>query len=144
MYKEPKTLDESNKQDLIIVPNYSAGVGAFNAMSEDYEKHDILNPDLFEDNELKPKVIKYDNRYVYDIKNNSLPERQTIGIIPYIWDETREYYKKIYYSNLYNQKRDMHNYIPKTKEVTISTPYRKILRKRNLFTFLDEEGEKDK
>ena len=82
--------------------------------------------------------------YFYDIKNNSLPERQTIGIIPYIWDETREYYKKIYYSNLYNQKRDMHNYISKTKEVTISTPYRKILRKRNLFTFLDEEGEKDK
>ena len=82
--------------------------------------------------------------YFYDIKNNSLPERQTIGIIPYIWDETREYYKKIYYSNLYNQKRDMHNYIPKTKEVTISTPYRKMLKKRNLFTFLDEEGEKDK
>ena len=56
MYKEPKTLDESKKQDLIIVPNYSAGVGTFNAMSEDYEKHDILNPDLFEDNELKQKV----------------------------------------------------------------------------------------
>lgn len=55
-YKEPKTLDESKKQDLIIVPDYSAGVGAFNAMSEDYEKHDILNPDLFEDNELKPEV----------------------------------------------------------------------------------------
>lgn len=82
--------------------------------------------------------------YFYDIKGNHFDiSRKTIMIIPYIYGEAREYYKKLYYATLYNSERDIKQYIPKQEEVTISPPHRETIRKRNLFTFLDEEGEED-
>lgn len=82
--------------------------------------------------------------YFYDVKANPVPDRPSVGIIPYLYEEAKEYYKKLYYSTLYNQKRDMNNYIPKEEKVTIPIPHRETIKKRNLFTFLDEEGEDNK
>ena len=68
-------LDES-KKDLCIVPDYSTGVASFNAMSEDYEKHDELNPDLFENNELKQevkdKIKEIVNNFINFVKENEV------------------------------------------------------------------------
>lgn len=79
--------------------------------------------------------------YFYDIKNNPIPEYQSVGIIPYIYDEAKEYYKKLYYASLYNSQRDIKSYIPKEQKISITQPHREAVHRRNLFTFLDEEGE---
>lgn len=127
----------------------------------DREKLEIYICKLFDLDFCTPAIIKqlnsYENDrgytasgmlktlvYFYDVKANPVPDRPTVGILPYIYDEAKNYYKKLYYSNLYNKNRDMHNYIPQTEKVTIPVPHREVIKKRNLFTFLDEEGEENK
>lgn len=63
--------------------------------------------------------------YFYDIKLNPLPDFQTIGILPYIYDEAKDYY---------TEQRRIQNmeYKEVEKKVTNIRPPKKVDRKRKI------------
>ncbi len=79
-------------------------------------------------------------KYWYEVKKNPLDTHRGIGIIPYIYNQAKEYYYALYLSDLQNQQiKNYNEFIPKDIEVKIKPPERKI-QKRNLFSFLDEDN----
>ena len=84
--------------------------------------------------------------YYYEVKGNKFDEGKAqggIGIVPSVYQHAYNYYYAIWEAQ---QKQEhisdaasIEEYIPKTVEVKIPVPQRKE-RKRQLFTFLDEEG----
>lgn len=80
--------------------------------------------------------------YYFDILNNK-PSllNPTIGIVPYVYPQARAYYYKLYQSKKLNENKNFNDYKPKEVSVTIRAPERQPLRKRELFTFLDDEVE---
>ena len=83
--------------------------------------------------------------YYYEVKGNKFDEGKAqggIGIVPYVYQHAYNYYYAIWEAQ---QKQEnisdaasVEQYIPKVIEVKIPVPKRQE-RKRNLFTFLDEE-----
>ena len=77
--------------------------------------------------------------YYFDIcrNPNKFLSNPTIAIVPYIYPQAKEYYYKLYQAYELNKNKD----IKQSKEtiVKIQIPEREPMRKRNLFTFLDEE-----
>ena len=77
--------------------------------------------------------------YFYEIKGNSIEKANGgIGIVPYVYQHAYNYYLALWQAKQKNQDKVLVDYVPKVKEVTIPRPQRKI-KKRELFTFLDEE-----
>ncbi len=77
--------------------------------------------------------------YWFDICNNrnAYLNNPTIAIVPYIYPQARDYYYKLYQAKELNKNKNIEK--PKEIVVKIQAPEREPLRKRNLFTFLDEE-----
>lgn len=85
--------------------------------------------------------------YYYEIKGNKFDEGKAqggIGIVPYVYQNAFNYYYAIWEAQ---QKQEhihdassLEEYIPKVVEIKIPIPQRKE-KKRNLFSFLDEENE---
>lgn len=77
--------------------------------------------------------------YFYEVKGNSKEKANGgIGIVPYVYKDAFNYYYAIWEAREKNQNKDVQNYVPDEKIVTITSPQRK-LKKRKLFSFLDEE-----
>ncbi len=117
---------------------------------EEYVKH------LFKSEYVPPNVKKQINEYVsqykftyssiyktlfyyFDIlhRPNTYVSNPTIAIVPYVYPKAKEYYYKLYLAEQANKGKTIEK--PKEVSVTISAPDREPMRKRNLFTFLDEE-----
>lgn len=80
-------------------------------------------------------------KYFYEIKGNSIEKaRGGIGIVPWVYEEARQYYYNQWLLSQKNADKDIAAYVPKVREVKIQSPRRKPRRKR-IFTFLDEERE---
>ena len=78
--------------------------------------------------------------YFYEVKGNSIEKANGgIGIIPFIYKDAYNYYYSLWLAQQKNSDKQMEMYVPKVKEVFITTPVPR-LKKRNLFTFLDEEA----
>ena len=83
--------------------------------------------------------------YYYEVKGNKFDEGKAqggIGIVPYVYQHAYNYYYAIWEAQ---QKQEhisdaasVQEYVPRTVEIKIPVPQRKE-RKRQLFTFLDEE-----
>jgi len=79
--------------------------------------------------------------YFYEVKGNSTDKANGgVGIIPYVYQDAYNYYYSLWEANQANQDKHIENYIPTEEVVTIPVPQRK-LKKRKLFSFLDEEEE---
>lgn len=79
--------------------------------------------------------------YFYEVKGNPIEKANGgIGIVPYVYQNAYNYYLALWQAQQKNQDKVLTNYIPKVKEVIIPRPQRKV-KKRELFTFLDEEVE---
>lgn len=77
----------------------------------------------------------------YEIKGNSTEKANGgIGIIPFIYDNARDYYYALYLAKIANENKDVTNYIPKQKEITIESP-RVYIRPHRLFDLGEEENE---
>ena len=77
--------------------------------------------------------------YFYEIKGGDIEKaHDSIGIIPYIYQDAYNYYYNLWLAKQRNEQKDMSQYIPEVIEVKIPVPQRKI-NKRKLFTFLDDE-----
>ena len=79
--------------------------------------------------------------YFYEIKGNSIEKANGgIGIVPYVYQHAYNYYLALWQAQQKNQDKVLVDYVPQVKEIVIPRPQRKV-KKRDLFTFLDEEVE---
>ena len=79
-------------------------------------------------------------RYFYEVKGNSIEKANGgIGIVPYVYKDAYNYYKAQWEAKQRNKCKRMEDYLPKEQIVVIKPPERKI-KKRKLFSFLDEEA----
>ena len=79
--------------------------------------------------------------YFYEIKGGSIEKANGgIGIVPYVYQNAYNYYLALWQAKQKNQDKVLTDYVPKVKEIVIPRPQRKV-KKRELFTFLDEEVE---
>lgn len=79
--------------------------------------------------------------YFYEVKGNSLERSNNgIGIVPYVYDEAKMYYLRIWQAQQVNQAKPIEQYIkPPQIIIKISNPVQKKRTRHKLFTFLDEE-----
>ena len=77
--------------------------------------------------------------YFYEVKKNDIKRANgSIGIVPYIYRESYEYYYALWLAQQTNQDKSIETYVPQEQVVVIKSPKRPI-KKRRFFTFLDEE-----
>ena len=77
--------------------------------------------------------------YFYEVKKNDPTKANGgVGIIPYCYKQAYDYYYSLWLANQKNENKDINQYVPTVREVRIPIPQRNI-RKRKLFTFLDDE-----
>lgn len=121
------------------------------------EREELLNycKQLFKTERLSPKILSQIKRYVeeyqysysgilntlkwwYEIKGNSLGEYgATLGIVPHVYDEAKEYFYAIYLAQKLNANAEMHE---TKREVSIDSP--RVRNRIKLFNM--EEGEEEK
>lgn len=79
--------------------------------------------------------------YHYEIKGGDKSKANGgIGIVPYVYEHAYNYYYSLWVAQQKNKDVEVELYTPKIKEIIIPRPERKI-KKRPLFSFLDEEVE---
>lgn len=79
--------------------------------------------------------------YHFEIKGGSIEKANGgIGIVPYVYQSAYRYYYALWEAQQKNKDVVVNDYIPTVKEIIIPVPQRQV-KKRKLFTFLDEEGE---
>ena len=79
--------------------------------------------------------------YHFEIKGGSVEKANGgIGIVPYVYQHAYNYYLALWQAQQKNQDKVVVEYVPTVKEIVIPRPQRKV-KKRDLFTFLDEEIE---
>ena len=82
-------------------------------------------------------------QYFYEIKGNDIEKaHRSLGIIPYIYSDAYYYYYSLWEAQQKNLDIQINLYIPEVKEIKIKSPKR-IIKKRKLFSFLDEEEDND-
>ena len=124
----------------------------------DAEKLDLYIMELFDWDYVHPRVkrqisdfieeynftysgIQKSLEYFYKVKGNSLDKANGgIGIVPYIYQDAYNYYYALWEAKQKNVGIKIRDYVVDVKEISITPPQRH-LKKRKLFTFLDEEEE---
>ncbi len=82
--------------------------------------------------------------YYYDIMRNKPPlANPNIGIVPYVYPQMKAYFDKLNNAVDLNKGKNIRDYRPVVVKKTIQAPERQPLRKRELFTFLDDEVKDD-
>lgn len=123
---------------------------------KDYEALEKYIMNLLEEPYINPRVKKqikdYKEQYnysysgmlktliwFYDIKGNSKEKANGgIGIIPYVYKNAYDYYYHLYLAKLVNEEKDIEQYKPITKEISIFSP--RVDRKPpKLFDMEDED-----
>jgi len=76
--------------------------------------------------------------YFYGIKGNSIEKANgALGIVPFIYQDAYNYYYDLFLAQSRNADKNIENFIPKTKEITIRPPQRPILKR--FFNFLNDD-----
>lgn len=77
--------------------------------------------------------------YFYEVQGHSTDKANGgIGIVPYVYKDAYNYYYSLWLAQQKNETKIIQEYVPIEKVVHIPIPERKI-KKRKLFSFLDEE-----
>ena len=78
--------------------------------------------------------------YFYEIKKNNVEKMNGgIGIIPYVYNDAREYYMQLDKIKESNEQKNVKEYVPNIINISINSPKRNPSLRRNLFSFLDED-----
>lgn len=107
-----------------------------------------LNPHIYK--QLKDYIEK--NHYTYsgihkaliyhfEIKKGDISKANGgIGIVEYVYQQAHDYYRSIWLAQQKNESKieEIKNYLPEEKVIKIPIPQVRV-KKRKLFTFLDEE-----
>lgn len=77
--------------------------------------------------------------WFYEIKKHPIDKANGgIGIVPYVYEDARNYYTAMWMAQQQNQAKPIEQWQPTVVEITIPPPQRKPL-KTNKFSFLDED-----
>ena len=76
--------------------------------------------------------------YFHRVKKNPIDTKYGIGIIPYVYNEAKDYYYKLYLAQHANDDKDISQYIPQDEVIHIQPPKKQPIR-RKLFSFLEKE-----
>lgn len=124
----------------------------------DREKLEEYIKELFQISYIEPRVKAQIKKYVeeynytysgmqkalyyhYEIKGGDKSKANGgIGIVPYVYQNAYNYFYELWLAQQKNKDVQIELYQPRVKEIVIPRPERKV-KKRPLFTFLDEEGE---
>ena len=124
----------------------------------DREKLEEYIKELFQISYIEPRIKAQIKKYVeeynytysgmqkalyyhYEIKGGDKSKANGgIGIVPYVYQNAYNYFYELWLAQQKNKDVQIELYQPRVKEIVIPRPERKI-KKRPLFTFLDEEGE---
>lgn len=89
------------------------------------------------------KGIRMTLTYWFEIKGNSIEKaNHGIGIVPYCYEQALSYWKAIWEAQQFNKQVQPVKVNTPVREVHIPVPERKPMRiVRNLFAFLEEEGD---
>lgn len=133
-------------------------------MSQEERDYEILVKfikQLFSIDSITPKIKKqiedyHDNKaytysgiykslvWFYQIKKNSIDRANGgIGIVPYVYEDARNYYAAMWQAQQQNKAKPIEQWKPQVIEVHIPPPQSKPI-KSNKFSFLDDEEEEDK
>ena len=83
--------------------------------------------------------------YFYEVKGNDISKANGgIGIVPYVYKQAQDYYFALWEAKQKNESKVevIQSYVPQVQEIRIKRPQLKPKR-RELFTFLDEEDVKN-
>ena len=129
-----------------------------NREKTDKEQLEEYIKDLFQISYIDPRVKAQIKKYVeeynytysgikkaliyhYEIKGGDKSKANGgIGIVPYVYQNAYEYHYNLWLAQQKNKDVQVELYTPKVKEIVIPRPQRKV-KKRSLFSFLDEEVE---
>ena len=131
-------------------------------IQQEKDKNELENyiMKLFKTTYIDPKVRKQIKQYVdeynftysgihkaliyhFEIKGGSIEKANGgIGIVPYVYQNAYRYYYALWEAQQKNKDVVVNEYVPVIKEIVIPVPQRQI-KKRPLFTFLDEDKEGD-
>lgn len=113
---------------------------------------------LFGDDYITPRIRKQINDYIqkynytysgiqrtleyfFEIKGNSIDKaNHGIGIVPYIYQDSYNYFYNLWLAKEKNKNKDIQDFIPTVIEIKIPVPQRKV-KKHRKFAFLDKEEE---
>lgn len=111
---------------------------------------DTINPRILK--QLKEYINEYQYtyngilhalKYWYEVKKNDINKANgALGIVPFIYKQSIEYYETLWLAAEKNKDKDFNTFIPEVREITILSPKRNII-KRKKFSFLDEEVENE-
>jgi hypothetical protein len=77
--------------------------------------------------------------YFYEVQGNDKKKANGgIGIVPFVYQDAYNYHYNLWLAKERNRNKNIQEFIPKTIEVKIPPPQRKVKVKKK-FTFLDEE-----
>ena len=77
--------------------------------------------------------------YHFEVKKGDIKQANGgIGIVPYVYEQARNYYYQIWLAQQKNDDKVLNDYVPDTVKIKIKNP-QKHPKRRRLFTFLDEE-----
>lgn len=150
-------------EDCVMIGNGKYVHKACQALEEKREKTDKEQledyiKDLFGTTYIDPRVRAQIKKYVeefnytysgirkaliyhYEIKDGDKSKANGgIGIVPYVYEAAYNYHYQLWLAQQKNKDVEVELYTPKVKEIVIPRPERKV-KKRPLFTFLDEEQE---
>lgn len=92
-----------------------------------------------EENHYTYSGIQRTLEYFYEVKGNDIAKANGgIGIVPYAYQNAFRYYKDLWEAQQRNDNKDVTLFIPQIKEIVIPNPEKKV-KKRSIFSFLDEE-----
>lgn len=98
---------------------------------------------LHDENKYTYRGILKSLKYFYEVKAQSEEKANGgIGIVPYIYDEANNYYKKIWMAQQSNVAKPIEQYVsPQTQVIIIKPPVPPKRSQKKLFSFLDDEEE---
>lgn len=81
-------------------------------------------------------------KYFYEVKRNSPSDaNESIGIVPYVYDDARKYYYALHLTNLQNKDKNIQDYIPKQINISIHPKKREPMRRNKHFSVEEDEFE---
>lgn len=73
-------------------------------------------------------------KYILEVKHINIKEYDSIGLVPYLYNEAKQYYYEIWKA----QNQDNVEYKIEIEEITIPIPQKNPIRSK-LFSFLDKD-----
>ena len=135
--EKQEALKTQDEKDLEELENYIKELLKINTISAKIRKQIHT---FHKDYNYSYSGMKKTLHWFFEIKGNPIEKANGgIGIVPYVYDEACQYYYALYLAQLVNQEKNIEEYKPTERIISIFSP-RTYIKKRKLFNFDEEEN----